>query len=122
MGEGGDDECPLTWSRAHETLTFKVTVSLQDRVRVDRQLGNYLLRRRQLVAWLQEAKTQGLMDLLDKLQIGRYAARCVELEFDQNPPSTNPLVEGYHSSGSACDVLMWWQRNLGARRCRGPQP
>jgi hypothetical protein len=108
MGEGGDNECPLTWSRAHEALTLKVTVSLQNRVRVDRQLGNDLLRRRQLVARLQEAKTQGLMDLLDKLQIGSYTARCVELEFDHNPPSTNPLVEGYHSPWSACDVLMWW--------------
>jgi len=58
-------------------------------VRVDGQLGDDLLRGRQLVTRLQHAHPQGLMNLLCELQVGGDARRLVELELDHQ--SLTPL-------------------------------
>ena len=69
-----------------QSLALEIAVGLEHRVRVDRQLGDHLLGRRQLVARLEQAELQGLMDLLDQLQVGRHARSGVELELDHGPP------------------------------------
>ena len=65
-----DNERPLAGTRAHEALPFEVPVGLKHRVGIDRQLGDHLLGRRQLVSWLEDAELQCLADLLDQLQVG----------------------------------------------------
>ncbi len=52
-------------------------------------LRDDLLGRRQLVARLEQAELQGLMHLLDQLQVGGDAGTGVELELDHDPSSTN---------------------------------
>jgi len=78
---------------SHQTLALKVPVGLEHRVRIDRQLGDNLLSRRQLVARFEQAKLQGLMNLLDQLQIGGDTGSGVQLKLDHNHSSTNQLVE-----------------------------
>jgi hypothetical protein len=60
------------------------------RVRVDGQLGDNLLRGRQVVTPLEHAHPQGLMDLLHQLQVSGDARRLVELELDHQ--SLIPLI------------------------------
>jgi hypothetical protein len=52
-------------------------------VGVDGELGDYLLRSRRLVAGLERAHPQGLVDLLGELEVGGDARRLVELELDR---------------------------------------
>ena len=92
-GQRPDDEGPLARPGAHQALALQVAVGLEHRVRVDRQLGDDLLGGRQPVARLQQAEPQGLVDLLDQLQVGGDARGGVELELDHHPPSTNRLVK-----------------------------
>ena len=48
----------------------EIAVGLEHGIRVDRQLGDDLLGRRQLIARLKQAELQGLVNLLDQLQVG----------------------------------------------------
>ncbi len=84
-GSDPDDEGALAGPGAHQALTLEVPVGLEHRVRVDRQPGDDLLGRRQLVTWLEKPELQGLMDLLDQLQVGGDAGSRVELELDHSP-------------------------------------
>ena len=53
-----------------QPLVLQLPVRLEHGVRVDRQLADHLLDRRQLVALVQQAEPQRLPDLLDQLQVG----------------------------------------------------
>ena len=55
-----DDERAQPRPGAHQALALQVPVGLEHRVRVDRQLGDHLLRGRQLVARLEHPELQGL--------------------------------------------------------------
>ena len=79
----------LARAGADQTFSLKVAIGLKDRVRVYRQLGNDLLSRRQLVAWLEESQLQGLMDLLDQLKISGDTGAGVKLELDHDHTFTN---------------------------------
>src|SRR5260370_15811147 len=57
-GECPDDEGALARPGTHHALAFEVAVRLEHPIRVDRQLGDNLLGRRQLATWLQKAKLQ----------------------------------------------------------------
>ena len=78
---------PRPCQAAHQALPFQVAVGLEHRVRVDRQLGDDLLGGGQLVARLQEAEPQSVMDLLDQLEVGGDTGNGVELELDHDPHS-----------------------------------
>src|SRR5229473_1506253 len=91
-GERPGDERPLARPGARQALAFQVAVRLEHRIRVDGQLRDDLLGRRQLVTWFEEAELQGVMDLLDQLEIGGHARSGIELELDHFPSSTNWLV------------------------------
>ena len=73
---------PMSRPSADQAFSFEVPVGLEHRVRVDRQLGDHLLGGRQLVSGLEDAELQGLVDLLDQLQVGGDARSGIELEFD----------------------------------------
>ncbi len=83
-GQRSHDEGPLTRSGPGETLAFQIAVGLEHGIRVDGQLSDDLLGRRQLIARLEEAQLQGLVDLLDQLQIGGDSRSGVQLEFDHH--------------------------------------
>jgi hypothetical protein len=79
---------------AHQPGPLELAVGLVHRIRVDGQLGDDLLRGRQLVTRLQHPHPQGLVNLLYELHVGGDARRLVELELDhQISHSTNGLVE-----------------------------
>jgi hypothetical protein len=75
----------LAWSRAHQALAFEISVGLQHRVRVDGQFGDDLLSGWQLVTRFEQAQLQGLMDLVDQLEVGGHSRSGVQLELDHEP-------------------------------------
>ena len=84
-GRPADDEGPLARSGADQALALQIAVGLQHRVRVDGQFGDDLLGGRQLVTRLEHAQLQGLVDLLDQLEVGGDPRSGVELELDHEP-------------------------------------
>src|SRR6478609_495088 len=63
-----------------QTFALQLPVRLQDRVGVDRQRTDNLLRRRQPVAGPQQAHPNTVLDLLNQLYIRRYARLRVKNE------------------------------------------
>ena len=62
---------------------LELPVRLEHGVRVDRHLGDDVLDRRELVAFVEQPEAQGLADLLDQLPIGGDAGSGIDAELDQ---------------------------------------
>jgi hypothetical protein len=71
--QGAADERALTWLALGEAAVLELAVGLEDRVGVDRQGADCLLDRRQPVAFGEVTEPQGLLDLMDELEVGRHA-------------------------------------------------
>ena len=65
---------------------------LEHRIRIDGQRGDYVLDLGQLIARLQIAEPQRVLDLLDKLQVGRHPRRRVEPELDRRSRPARPAA------------------------------
>jgi len=63
-----------------EAFVFELPVGLHHGVGVDGHLGHHLFDRRQLVADVQDSHPEGLLDLLDQLQVGGHPGVRVQLE------------------------------------------
>ena len=77
-----DDEGADARPSGHQTEVLQLLVRLQHRVRVDRQAGDHLLHRRELVADVEEPEAERVADLLDDLLVGRDSRALVEMELD----------------------------------------
>ena len=65
-----------------QALVLQLPVGLEHRVRVDREGGNHLPDRRQLVSLGEIAQPQRVLHLLDDLQVRRHARARIEAELD----------------------------------------
>ena len=83
LAEGGQDERALAGPPNDEALGLQLPVGLGHRVRVDGQRGDDVADLGQLVAGLEVAETQRVLDLMDELQVGRHAGGGVEPELDR---------------------------------------
>ena len=122
-GRGGRDERALARPAAGQPLVLELPVGLDDRVRVDHQVGGDVLDRRQPVTLLQVAQQQRLPHLVDELQVGRDAGGAVEPEPEHLPSSIMTLfydvgitVEG---SCGAVKLVRRRQAGTGGHRMRG---
>jgi hypothetical protein len=88
--ERPDDKGPLARASPHQPVPFEVAIRLEDGVGVDGELGDDLLGGRQLVARLQDAYSESLVDLLDELHVGGDARPEVQLELDHTCHSVPP--------------------------------
>ena len=80
-----------------QALVLKLAVGLEHRVRVDRQRGDHVPDLGQLVAGLEVAQPQGVLHLLDELQVRRHAGGRVEPELDRRPWSALPVRRRFPS-------------------------
>src|SRR5204863_3158333 len=69
-------------SAVHEALALELAVRLQHGIWVDRQFLDDLPGGRKAVARSEHFVAHGVLDLLDELQVGRYARPRVEVESD----------------------------------------
>ncbi len=86
LGRLPTTKVPSPGPGAHQASALEVSVGLEDRVRIDGELRHHLLGRRELVAGLQHAQPECLVDLLDQLEIRGHARPRVELELDHSTP------------------------------------
>ena len=82
---------PRPCVRLHETLVLELAVGLRDGVRVDRELGDDLAHRRQLVADIEQAQPQSLLHLLHDLQVHRQAGVLIQVELHRRESTVGPL-------------------------------
>ena len=73
---------PTPGRAAMRPVVLELAVGLQHRVRVDGEMGDDVLHRRELVTLVQQPEAQGLLHLLDDLQVRRDARAGVEMEVD----------------------------------------
>jgi len=92
-----EDECADALASLDETGPFQVPVCLEDSVRIDRHLGDYLFHRGQLVSWPEDAHAKGLFDLLDDLKVGRYTRGRAELEAQALVQEFSSHIDNYMS-------------------------
>jgi hypothetical protein len=85
LAEGGLDERALARPSSREALGLQLAVGLEHGIRVDGQRGNHIPDLGQLVAGLEVAEPQRMLNLVDKLQVGRHARRRVQSELDRRP-------------------------------------
>src|SRR5439155_18064061 len=90
--ERPDHERPLAGPALDQALVLEHPIGLQDRVRVDRQLGHDLTHRRQLVAVREQTQTARLLDLLDDLEVGDEAGTVVAMKLDHTWSPSNRLL------------------------------
>ena len=88
--ERARDERAASLARDDEALALELAVGLRDGVRVDREIGDDLAHRRQLVADVDRPQPQRLLDLLHDLQVGGDTGARVEVELD-HPADRNAL-------------------------------
>ena len=104
LAEGGQDERALAGPPDDEALGLELAVGLGHRVRVDGQRGDHVPDLGQLVAGLEVAETQGVLDLVDELQVGRHARGGVEPELDRR--HRRCPRQGMRPLGPCCLVLL----------------
>src|SRR5436309_3751699 len=86
------DEGARPGTAVHEAFVLELTVRLEHRVRIDRQLRDDLARRRETVTGAQHPVPHRVPDLVDELSVGRDAGRRIEVEGDGGY-FTTPIVE-----------------------------
>ena len=82
IGQGPGDERSEAGPARRQPFVLELAVCLEDGVRVDRHLGDDVLDRRELVAFVEEAEAKGLANLLDELPVGRDAGSRIDVELD----------------------------------------
>ena len=82
IGQGPGDERSEAGPPRRQPFVLELAVRLEDGVRVDRHLGDDVLDRRELVAFVEEAEAKGLANLLDELPVGRDAGSRIDVELD----------------------------------------
>ena len=88
--ERARDERPAPLARDDEPVALEQAIGLGDRVRIDREIGDHLAHRRQLVTDVDRPEPERLLHLLDDLEVGCDAGGRVEVELDHAcivPPS-----------------------------------
>src|SRR5437870_5270875 len=80
------DVSALPGPAGSETLVLELAVGLEHRVGIDRERGDDILDRGQLIAGRQCAETQSMLDLTDELLVGRDPRLGIEPERDRVRP------------------------------------
>jgi hypothetical protein len=83
LAERGLDERALAGTPGRQALGLQFAVGLEHSVRVDGQQGDRVPDLGLLVAGFEVAQPQGVLDLVDELEVGRHAGRGVEPELDR---------------------------------------
>ena len=91
LAQRGLDERALAGPPGRQALRLQLAVGLQHRVRVDRQRGDHVPDLGQLVAGLEIAQPQRVLDLLDELQVGRHARGRIQPELDRRRGPVLPV-------------------------------
>ena len=82
---------PAAGPRLDEAARLELAVALRDGVRIDREVGDDLTHRRQLVADVEQAEPKRLLDLLHDLEVRRHAGARIEMELDHRSGNSYKL-------------------------------
>ena len=83
---------PRPGARLDEAARLELAVSLRDGVRIDREVGDDLTHRGQLVADVEQPEPKRLLHLLDDLEVRRHAGPRIEMELDHRPVPRRKLI------------------------------
>lgn len=85
-----DDKCPLAGPALDPPHVLEMSIGLEDRVRVDGQIGDDVLHPREPVTGEQITEAESLLDLMDDLEIGGDTRGAVETEADRGVATRVP--------------------------------